>query len=73
VSTLLVRRGVDARKEPQEGRHVLVPVYIEMMMQCCRDYPGLPDVRTLTMSQIEVFYDWLRPGLKQATKPKPNK
>jgi len=29
------------------------------------DYPGLPDPRTLTMTEIEFFYDGLRPSLKK--------
>jgi hypothetical protein len=43
-------------------------VYGEMIRQICRDYNGLPDVRTLTEDEIEFFYDGLRPELMRATK-----
>lgn len=46
-------------------------VYREMLLQICRDYPGLPDPRTLTMSQIRFFYEGLRSELLEATKPRP--
>jgi len=36
-----------------------------MLRQICMDYPGLPDPRTLTMTEIEFFYDGLRPSLKK--------
>ena len=41
-----------------------------MLIQICRDYPGLSDPRTLTMSEIRFFYDGLRGELKEHTKPK---
>lgn len=31
-----------------------------MLRQICRDYPGLPDPRTLSLSEIRFFYDGLR-------------
>jgi hypothetical protein len=43
-------------------------VYCEMILQITRDYGGLPDVRTLTRSQIEFFYDALRPELRKYTR-----
>lgn len=45
--------------------------YLEMLLQCARDYASLPDVRTLTVAQIVVFYDGLRPELRKHTKGKP--
>lgn len=45
-------------------------VYTEMVRQICRDYPGLPDPRTLTLPEIRFFYDGLRPELHEHTKPK---
>lgn len=44
-------------------------VYREMIFQICRDYSGLPDVRTLNIDEIEFFYDGLRPELQRNTKP----
>jgi len=31
----------------------------------CRDYPGLPDPRTLSAREIRFFYDGLKPELKR--------
>lgn len=39
-----------------------------MVLQICRDYPGLPDVRTLTDTEIRFFYDGIRKDLQRATK-----
>ncbi len=65
IVTPLVREGEDT-----EGQY-RVPAYIEMLLQICRDYPGLPDPRTLTAYEIRFFYDGLRSELKEHTKPKP--
>lgn len=35
----------------------------EMLIQITLDYPGLPDPRTLTLYQIQFFYEGLRPGM----------
>lgn len=43
-------------------------MYLEMMLQICTDYPGLPDVRTLTLREIRFFYNGLRDGLYERTK-----
>lgn len=40
-----------------------------MLLQCCADYPGIPDVRTMTLSQIAVFYEGLVDNLIASTKP----
>lgn len=40
-----------------------------MLLQCTLNYPGLPDPRTLTMGEIETFYDFIRPLLRDWTKP----
>ena len=45
-------------------------VYTEMLLQVCRDYPGLPDARTMKAREIRFFYEALRPELKAHTKPK---
>ena len=53
-----------------EPTHTFVPVYTEMIWQITRDYGGLPDVRTLKVSEIRFFYDGLRQELKACTKPR---
>lgn len=45
-------------------------VYREMLWQICRDYPGLPDPRSLTVEEICFFYEGLRAELREHTKPK---
>lgn len=42
-----------------------------MLLQCARDYAGLPDARTLTIAEIVFFYDGLRPELRKHTRPRP--
>lgn len=66
MQTPLVRHGEDA-KIPK-GEHTFIPVYTEMLLQVCFGYPGLPDVRTLTIQEIRFFYDGLRSTLKKDTK-----
>jgi hypothetical protein len=39
-----------------------------MVLQITRDYPGLPDVRTLKAHEIKFFYEGLREELKKHTK-----
>jgi len=67
-----VRNGVDARLERDRKTgaecHRLVPVYREMLLQICSDYPGLPDPRTLSMQEIRFFYNGIREALKKHTK-----
>lgn len=41
-----------------------------MMLQIARDYPGLPDIRTMRASEIRFFYEGLRPELIEHTKPR---
>jgi hypothetical protein len=49
-------------------QNTFVRVHVEMLLQVCRDYPGLPDPRTLTMSEVRFFYDGLRAELSRNTK-----
>lgn len=60
-------------KHPDTGaaQHTLMPVMKEMILQITRDYGGLPDVRTLSASEIRFFYEGLRPELREQTKPRP--
>lgn len=44
--------------------------YRVMLLQIAKDYPGLPDARTLTVPEIVFFYDGLRPELKRAMRLK---
>lgn len=43
-------------------------VYSEMLLQCMRDYPGMPDPRTVTAAELRFLYDGLRAELKHHTK-----
>jgi len=60
-----VRNGADARAPSAQV------AYKEMLLQIARDYPGLPDPRTLTVVEIVFFYDGLRPELRKHTRTKP--
>lgn len=64
--SLVVRHGQDEKL----SENTFYNVYTEMFFQICRDYPGLPDPRTLTLSQIKFFYDGVRDELKKHTAPK---
>ena len=68
VGTPLVQRGSDFKIPATEGGHTFGAVYGEMLLQICRDYPGLPDPRTLRASEIRFFYNGLRAELRAATK-----
>lgn len=48
-------------------------VYGEMVLQIARDYPGLPDVRSMRLSDIRFFFEALRDELKRNTIPRSNK
>lgn len=63
-----MRHGID-EKLPL-GLNTFQNVYSEMLIQISRDYSGLPDVRTMKVSEIVFFYNGLRAELKQYTKPK---
>jgi hypothetical protein len=60
-----VRNGADVRLSSARA------TYREMLLQCARDYPGLPDARTLTIGEILFFYEGLRPELRKHTRPAP--
>src|SRR6185369_3200227 len=74
VVDLIVRNGADARlpRDAKTGaeRHTLVPVYSEMLLQICSDYPSLGDPRQLTLAEIRFFYNGLRKSLHKHTKQK---
>lgn len=56
-----MRNGADARLSSAKA------TYTEMLLQIARDYPGLPDARTLSIAEIVFFYEGLRPELKKHT------
>jgi hypothetical protein len=58
-----VRNGADAQLPSARA------TYREMMLQCARDYAGLPDVRTLSIGELVFFYEGLRPELTKHTRP----
>jgi hypothetical protein len=60
----IVRNGDDAQLSSASQ------TYTEMLYQIARDYPGLPDPRTLTVPEIVWFYDGVRPELKKHTRHK---
>lgn len=68
VRSTLVRDGSEVTLP--KGRHTIGFVYTEMLLQICRDYPGLPDPRTMRMCEIRWFYDGLRTELIKHTKQK---
>lgn len=57
-----MRSGADARLPSARA------TYREMLLQIARDYAGLPDARTLTLTEIVFFYEGLRPELKKHTR-----
>ena len=65
VRTFLVVKGADAPLKV----NARLPVYVTMFLQICRDYPALPDPRTLEAWEIRFFYDGLREELKKHHKP----
>ncbi len=52
------------------GENTAGIVYTEMLLQICRDYPALPDPRTLTVNEVRFFYEGLRSELEKHTEPK---
>lgn len=49
--------------------HTRLNVMRHMVLTICLDYPGLPDVRTLDLDEIEFFYAGLTGILIERTKP----
>lgn len=60
-----MRNGADARLSSAKA------TYREMLLQISRDYPGLPDARTLTVPEIVFFYDGVRAELIKHTRTAP--
>lgn len=57
-----MRNGADVRLANAQV------TYKEMILQVARDYPGLPDPRTLTIGEVVYFYSGLREELKKHTR-----
>lgn len=74
MGTPLVRGGADTflPRDRKTGAtvHTLFNVYGEMLLQIMRDYPGLPDPRTLSMAEIRFLYDGLRGELRRHSVPR---
>lgn len=47
-----------------------VYVYRERMLEIASHLPGLPDLRTMTIDEIDFFYEGLIPTLKAAAAPR---
>lgn len=67
VGTPLVRHGVDERLPG--GRHTFIPVYTEMFLQVCLDYPSV-DIRAIRAHEIRFLYEGIRSRLHEYSKPK---
>lgn len=52
--------GENRALSEKEGGNYGMVVYKTMFYQICRDYPSLPDPRTLKIHEIIFFYDGLR-------------
>ena len=68
-----MRSGGDAflpRDADGRSTHKFARVYLEMVLDIVRAYPGLPDYRTLRCSEIRFFYNGIRRALHEATKKK---
>ena len=61
-----MRRGENEKLKDHDN--VFSVVYGEMFLQICRDYPGLPNARTIKAREILFFYNGLRPELQKHTK-----
>ena len=66
-----MRLGEDARL-PNDWKtgtvqHTILSVYGEMLLQIAMEYPGLPDARELTLSQIRFWFEGVRATLKKRT------
>jgi len=77
VRATVVRGGLNTRLRGvrnEEGVllsvHKLAPVYLEMWMQIQIEYPSLPPPKSLTLSEVQTYYDFIRGDLKDRTRPR---
>lgn len=68
VRSTVVRRGESRKLLLREGGNFGERIYAEMLIQVCRDYPSLPDPRTLSVKEIKFFYEGVRKELEEHTK-----
>lgn len=62
--TWVVIGGHESPFPARDGGNAYQSVYLTMMLQIARLYPGLPDVRTMLAGQIRTFYKAIVPELK---------
>lgn len=55
----IVRNGADVQLS------CAAHTYCAMILQIALDYPGLPDVRTLSVAEVVFFYNGMRAQLKK--------
>lgn len=65
TSALLIIGGCESPIAKRDGGNLFATVHRQMALVIARNYNGAPDVRTMTASQIRLFYDALRPELRQ--------
>lgn len=73
TSPLIVSKGQETTLGyDREGNplHTRLNVMRRMILEICYRYPGLPDVRTLSIDEVEFFYDGLRGILIAETTPR---
>jgi hypothetical protein len=67
-----VRHGENVILQDPHGirpAHTRYAVYSEMMLNIAMHYRSAPDVRTLTLDELEFFYNGIRGYLMEITKP----
>ncbi len=67
----LVRNGENVILQDPRGeqpKHTFMRVYQEMLLTITMNYNSLPDVRTMTVDEIEFFYEGIRGTLIASTK-----
>ena len=68
----IVQWGLDNQKlftrDAETGAHTALNVYRHMMIMISKVYKSAPDVRTMTIDEIEFFYDGIRADLVEMTK-----
>jgi hypothetical protein len=63
TKSVLVIKGKEERL--LKGMNTLPVVYTAMLQTIARNYYSLPDLRTMTMTEIRFFYDGMRRELKE--------
>lgn len=66
VSVPIVMSGQSIRLP---GATIGTGVYNHLVVAICGHYPGLPDYRTMWLSEIRMFYEAIRLSLERITAP----